>query len=138
VHHQEELRVATRGRGLTEITDAVRAIVARSGVRTGLAVVYCRHTSASLLIQENADPSARQDLLRWFERLAPDGDPRYTHTAEGGDDMAAHLRAAVTRSSETIPVSRGELCTGTWQGLFLFEHRESAHQRVLIVHVHGD
>jgi secondary thiamine-phosphate synthase enzyme len=138
VHHQEELRVATRGRGLTEITDAVRAIVARSGVRTGLAVVYCRHTSASLLIQENADPSARQDLLRWFERLAPDGDPRYTHTAEGGDDMAAHLRAAVTRSSETIPVSSGELCTGTWQGLFLFEHRESAHQRVLIVHVHGD
>ena len=130
--------MATRGRGLTEVTDAVRAIVARSGVRTGLAVVYCRHTSASLLIQENADPSARHDLLDWFERLAPDGDPRYTHTAEGDDDMPAHLRAAVTRTSETIPVANGELCTGTWQGLFLFEHRESPHPRVLIVHVHGD
>jgi len=130
--------VATRGRGLTEITDAVRAIVARSGVRTGLAVVYCRHTSASLLIQENADPSATHDLQRWFERLAPAGEPIYTHTAEGDDDMPAHLRAAVTRTSETIPVARGELCTGTWQGLFLFEHRDRAHTRMLVVHVHGD
>jgi secondary thiamine-phosphate synthase enzyme len=138
VHHQEELRVATHGRGLTEITDVVRKIVERSGVRTGLVHVYCQHTSASLLIQENADRTAARDLLQWFERLAPAGDPRYTHTAEGDDDMAAHLRAAVTRTSETIPVSQGELCTGTWQGIFLFEHRESAHTRVLLVHVHGD
>jgi len=138
VHHQEELRVATAGRGLIDVTDAVREIVARSRVRTGLAVVYCQHTSASLLIQENADPSAARDLLDWFERLAPTGDLSYTHTAEGRDDMPAHLRSAVTRTSETIPVWNGELCTGRWQGLFLFEHREAAHTRVLVVHVHGD
>jgi secondary thiamine-phosphate synthase enzyme len=130
--------VITRGRGLNDITDAVRAIVARSGVRTGLVNVYCQHTSASLLIQENAAPTASHDLLRWFERLAPTGDPSYTHTTEGPDDMPAHLRAAVTRTSETIPVSNGELCTGTWQGLFLFEHRERVHTRSLIVHVHGE
>jgi len=138
VIHQEELRIATHGRSLTDITDEVRAAVARAGVRTGLAVVFCQHTSASLLIQENADPSAARDILRWFARLAPDGDPRYTHTAEGADDMPSHLRAAVTRTSETIPVTDGELNLGTWQGVFLFEHREVAHTRVLIVHVHGE
>ncbi len=135
--HQESLEVRTPGRGLHEVTRAVAAVVARSGVTTGLAVVLCRHTSASLVIQENADPSARHDLERWLERLAPDGDPAHTHTAEGPDDMPSHLRAAVTRTSESIPVTDGRLALGTWQGLFLAEHRRRAHVRSLVVHVLG-
>lgn len=138
VHHQERLEVRTDGRGLVDIGHGVAEAVARSGVETGLAVVFCRHTSASLVVQENADPSAARDLLAWFERLAPDGDPRYTHTAEGPDDMPSHLRAAVTRTSETIPVTDGRLALGTWQGLFLFEHRTAGHRRTLVVHVHGE
>ena len=137
VHHQERLEVPTGGRGLVDVSRRVAEVAARAGVETGLAVVYCRHTSASLLIQENADPSAARDLLAWFERLAPDGDPRHTHTAEGPDDMPSHLRAAVTRTSETIPVEGGRLGLGTWQGLYLFEHRTTAHVRTLVVHVHG-
>ena len=119
------------------MTDAVAAVVAASGVATGLCVVFCRHTSCSLIIQENAAPSARADLEAWLERLAPDGDPHHTHTAEGPDDMPAHLRAAVTRSSESIPVVDGRLALGTWQGLFLAEHRRAAHRRRLLVHVSG-
>lgn len=138
LHHQETIEVATRGRGLVEVTREVAAAVARSGVATGLAVVYCRHTSCSLLIQENADPSAGADLLAWLERIAPDGDPRYAHSAEGPDDMPAHLRSAVTRTSETIPVTSGRLATGTWQGLFLAEHRLAPHRRRLVVHVTGE
>ena len=137
VHHQERLEIPTGGRGLVDVSRRVAEVAARAGVETGLAVVYCRHTSASLLIQENADPSAARDLLAWFERLAPDGDPRHTHTAEGPDDMPSHLRAAVTRTSETIPVEGGRLGLGTWQGLYLFEHRAAAHVRTLVVHVHG-
>lgn len=135
---QERLELATPGRGLHEVTGAVAAVVARSGVTTGLCVVFCPHTSASLLLQENADPTARADLLSWLARLAPDGDPRYAHDAEGDDDMAAHLRGAVTRSSETIPVSDGRLALGTWQGLFLAEHRTTPHRRRLVVHVLGE
>ena len=135
--HQETLRIDTPGRGLHEVTRAVTTAVARSGVETGLAVVFCRHTSCSLVIQENADPSARRDLERWLERLAPDGDPAYTHTSEGPDDMPSHLRAAVTKTSETIPVSAGRLVLGTWQGLFLAEHRRRPHRRELVVHVTG-
>ncbi|MDG1049222.1 MAG: secondary thiamine-phosphate synthase enzyme YjbQ [Planctomycetota bacterium] len=138
VHHQEHLEVTTPGRGLTDVSREVASVVARSGVETGLAVVFCAHTSASLLIQENADPSASSDLLSWFERLAPDGDPRYSHTAEGEDDMPSHLRAAVTRSSETVPVTGSRLSLGRWQGLFLFEHRWAPHARTLVVHVHGE
>lgn len=134
---QERLRIETPGRGLHDVTSQVRAAVERSGVRTGLAVVFCRHTSASLVIQENYDPSARRDLERWLERLAPDGDPAYTHTAEGPDDMPSHLRAAVTKTSETIPVVDGALGLGTWQGLFLAEHRIRPHRRELILHVTG-
>ena len=126
------------GRGLHEVTASVSAVVARSGVTTGLCVVFCPHTSASLLLQENADPSARADLLAFFARLAPDGDPRYSHDTEGPDDMAAHLRGAVTRSSETIPVSGGRLALGTWQGIYLAEHRTSPHRRSLVVHVFGE
>lgn len=128
----------TPGRGLHEVTEEVAAVVAASGVTTGLCVVFCPHTSASLVLQENADPSARADLLAWFSRLAPDGDPRYAHDAEGDDDMAAHLRSAVTRSSETIPVSGGRLALGTWQGIFFAEHRTSPHRRRLFVHVFGE
>ena len=135
--HQEEIEVATRGRGLVEISDAVRRAAQGAGVRTGLCVGYCRHTSCSLVIQENADPSARRDLESWLERLAPEGDPHYTHTAEGPDDMPSHLRAAVTSTSETVPIVDGKLALGTWQGIFLAEHRARPHTRRLVVHVSG-
>lgn len=135
--HQTEISVATPGRGLHEVTSDVEEVVSASGVTTGLAVVFCRHTSCSLVIQENADPSARRDLERWLVRLAPDGDPAYTHTAEGPDDMPSHLRAAITKTSETIPVADGRLALGTWQGLFLAEHRTKPHRRRLVVHVTG-
>lgn len=138
MQRQERLEIRTPGRGLHEVTGEVAAVVARSGVTTGLCVVFCPHTSASLVLQENADPSARADLLAWLARIAPDGDPRYAHDAEGDDDMAAHLRSAVTRSSETIPVTGGRLALGTWQGVFLAEHRTSPHRRRLVVHVFGE
>ncbi|QDV08279.1 hypothetical protein Poly30_38160 [Planctomycetes bacterium Poly30] len=136
-HQQTTLRIPTRGRSLVDITREVADAVTNSGVRTGLVTVFCRHTSASLVIQENADPSAARDLLAWFERLAPDGDPRYTHTAEGTDDMPSHLRSAITRTSETLPITNGRLNVGTWQGLYLFEHRTSPHSRELLVHCQG-
>ena len=136
--HVESLHIETPGRALVEITRAVEAVVARSGVRTGLATVFCRHTSASLVITENADPSARGDLARWLERLAPDGDAANRHTAEGPDDSPAHLRSAVTRTSESIPIVAGELALGAWQGLYLIEHRLRGHARELVVHVSGD
>ena len=135
--HQGKLTVRTQGRGLYEITDDIQSIVEKSGIDTGLCVVFCRHTSASLLIQENADPSVKLDLLEWLARMAPDGDPRYAHDTEGPDDMAAHLRTMITRSSETIPVSNGSMAMGTWQGLYLAEHRTSPHTRSLLVHVMG-
>ena len=135
--HQEELRVATNGRGLIDLTAEVRGVVRRSEITTGLATVFCQHTSASLVIQENADPSASADLLAWLARLAPDGDRRYTHTAEGPDDMPSHLRSAVTSTSETVPIADGDLALGTWQGIFLLEHRDAAHARSLVVHVQG-
>lgn len=138
IQRQETLELKTPGRGLHEVTEEVQRVVAESGVGTGLCVVLCPHTSASLVVQENADPSARRDLLAFLSRLAPDGDPRYSHDAEGPDDMAAHLRSAVTRTSETIPVTRGRLSLGTWQGLFLAEHRTSPHRRRLVVHVTGE
>ena len=137
VHHQETFTVATRGPGLTDLGREVQQIVGRSGVATGLAVVYVRHTSCSLLIQENADPSAARDLMAWLARIAPENDPHYTHTAEGPDDMPSHLRAAVTKTSETIPVTQGRLALGTWQGIFLVEHRRAPHARSVVVHVTG-
>jgi secondary thiamine-phosphate synthase enzyme len=135
---QVQLSVATPGRGLTDITRRVADVVGRSGVRTGLCVVFCRHTSASLLVTENASPDAHRDLLAWLERLAPDGDPRLTHVAEGPDDMPAHLRSAITRSSETLPVMDGRLALGTWQGVFLLEHRMAGGERRVLVHVAGE
>ncbi len=136
--HQRTLELRTPGRGLSDVTAAVAGVVGEAGVTTGLCHVFCAHTSASLLIQENADPAVLRDLGAWLERLAPDGDPRYTHTAEGPDDMAAHLRTVLTRTSETVPVVDGRLALGTWQGLYLAEHRAAPHRRRLVVHVAGD
>ena len=136
--HQEELRLATPGRGLVDLTPQVREVVGRAEITTGQVTVFCQHTSASLVVQENADPSARSDLMAWLARIAPEQDPRYTHTAEGPDDMPSHLRAAVTSTSETIPVLEGDLALGTWQGLFLLEHRDVPHTRNLVVHVVGE
>lgn len=136
--HQQQVSVQGRGRGLTEITDAVNQVIHESGIETGMCHVFLQHTSASLLIQENADPTARQDLVDWFDRLAPENDPAYRHTAEGPDDMPAHLKTAVSSVSEQIPVRNGRLALGTWQGLYLFEHRRSAPRRTAIVHLLGE
>ena len=135
--HQETIEVETPGRGLHAITDRVRAAVKASGVRTGLATVFVRHTSCSLAIQENADPAARRDLERFLERLAPEG-AGYEHDDEGPDDSPSHLRALVTRTSEAIPVAAGDLALGNWQGLYLCEHRARPHRRSLVVHVTGE
>ena len=137
LHFQHTLVIHTRGRGLVDITAQVAEVVAESRVSLGLATVFCQHTSASLLIQENADPTAARDLLAWFERLAPDGDPAYEHAAEGPDDMPSHLRSAVTRTSETIPIAERRLNMGTWQGLYLFEHRLRPQTRRVVVHCMG-
>jgi secondary thiamine-phosphate synthase enzyme len=129
--------VPTSGRGFFDVTDEVRAVVAASGVMTGLCSVFLRHTSASLVIQENADPAVLRDLARWMERLAPE-DATYEHDDEGPDDMPGHLRSAVTRSSESIPVTAGALSLGTWQALYVWEHRRAAHRREIVVHIVGE
>ena len=134
---QRSLSVPTSGRGLFDVTAAVAEAVAASGVRAGLCVVFCQHTSASLLIMENASPDAHRDLLAWLARLAPDGDPRHEHVVEGPDDMPAHLRMAMTRTSETIPVVDGHLALGTWQGLYLLEHRLAGCERRIVGHISG-
>ncbi len=134
---QEVLDVQTPGRGMQDISIQLAAVVDRAGIQTGLASAFCQHTSCSLLIMENADPTARQDLEAWLARVAPDGDPRYEHASEGPDDMSAHLRMALTRTHETIPVAAGRLLLGTWQGLFLCEHRTAPHRRRLIITVCG-
>lgn len=132
-----ELIVPTPGRGLHEITDLVQRVVADSGVGDGLCTVFIRHTSASIIVQENADPSARRDLEAWLDRLVPEGDPLYTHTAEGPDDMPSHIRAVLTQTSLSIPIVGGRLALGTWQGIYLWEHRRAPHQRRVVVSVLG-
>jgi secondary thiamine-phosphate synthase enzyme len=134
--HQRVLTVATRGRGMYDVTPDVFAVVRSSGVATGLCTVFLRHTSASLVVQENADPAVLRDLERWMEAMAPI-DRSYEHDAEGPDDMPAHLRSAITSSSESIPVTGGSLALGTWQALYLWEHRDAGHKRELVVHVAG-
>ena len=129
--------IHTKGKGTYEITREVEAVVRESGVTTGTATVFLQHTSASLVIYENADPTARTDLHRFFERLVPEDSQDYVHTAEGADDSTSHLRMALTRSSETIPVVHGRLALGTWQGLFVFEHRQAPHRRSIVVTVVG-
>src|SRR5882762_9540611 len=123
--HEIELR--TRGRGFYEFTDQVQSLAAQTGIQTGLATLHLQHTSASLLIQENADPEVRRDLERFFSRLAPDGDPLFQHTSEGDDDMPAHVRTALTCVSLTVPIASARLTLGTWQGIYLWEHRRQAH-----------
>jgi secondary thiamine-phosphate synthase enzyme len=134
----ESFEVCTRGRGSYEITDEVARIVQTSGLKEGIVTVFIRHTSASLVIYENADPSAREDLHEFLDRIAPDGEAWHVHTAEGPDDTASHLRMTVTRTSETIPVSAGRMVLGTWQGIFLLEHRLVPHRREIVVSVVGD
>lgn len=132
-----ELTIPTPDRGLHEITGLVERVVSDAGVRDGLCTVFIRHTSASLIIQENADPSARRDLEAWLDRLVPEGDPLYTHTAEGPDDMPSHIRAVLTQTSLSIPIVGGRLALGTWQGIYLWEHRRAPHQRRVVVSVLG-
>lgn len=134
----KEFTVATRGRGLYEMTDEVVGWVSRSGFENGLLTLHVRHTSASLLIQENADPDVRGDLERFFARLAPDGDALYAHTIEGPDDMPAHVRAALTAVNLSIPVTGGAPALGTWQGIYLWEHRRHPHTRRIAAHLIGE
>ena len=129
------LSVPTRGRGLHEITDVVQTQVTSSGLANGLCTLMIRHTSASLTIQENADPTARHDLEAWIERHVPEGDPHFTHTLEGPDDMPSHIRAALTATTLSIPFEQGRLALGTWQGIYLWEHRRRGSTRRCIVHV---
>ena len=134
--HQRTLEIPTRGRGLLDVTREIADVVAGAGVSVGLCSIFVQHTSASLVIQENADPSVLRDLQRWIARLAPEADG-YEHDAEGPDDMPGHLRSAVTRTSETIPITGGRLALGTWQALYLWEHRSVPHTRRLVVTVLG-
>ncbi len=135
--HAATFTVRTRGQGTYEITDEVARIVQASGVTTGTATVFIQHTSASLIIFENADPSARTDLHAFFARLVPEDQDYFVHTAEGSDDMPSHLRMVLTRTSEVIPVMHGRMALGTWQGIFLFEHRRAPHTRTIVVSVVG-
>lgn len=134
---REELSLAALGRGLHDITASLQAVVSRAGRDVGLCHAFVQHTSASLLIQENADPDVLADLSDWFERAVPDGDPRYRHDAEGRDDMPAHIRAALTQPALTIPIAEGRLALGTWQGVYLFEHRLGPRARQILVTIHG-
>ncbi|HEX7665352.1 MAG TPA: secondary thiamine-phosphate synthase enzyme YjbQ [Polyangiaceae bacterium] len=130
------LRIETRSRGLTDITEKVASALAKSGVENGTCTVFVRHTSASLVIQENADPAVLRDLQKWIGKVAPESDV-YEHDAEGPDDMPAHLRSAITRSSETIPVVGGKLALGTWQAIYVWEHRSHPHTREVVVQIMG-
>ena len=136
--HCETFAVSTRGKGTYEITEAVERIVRQSGVQTGTVTVFLQHTSASLVIFENADRSAQVDLAAYFERLVPEGTDYFVHTAEGPDDSTSHIRMALTRTSETIPVAQGRMQLGTWQGIFVFEHRRAPNRRTLAVSVLGE
>ncbi len=135
--HQEVVEVATAGRGLVDVTSRVAHVVDASKVKTGLCTVFIQHTSASLVIQENADPSVQRDLERWLASVAPEDASAYEHDDEGIDDMPAHLRSAMTRTSEVVPVTNGRLALGTWQAIYLWEHRRAPHVRRVVVHVQG-
>jgi len=133
----ETLHARTHGKGLYEITGEVQSVVRTSGIQEGLCTIMIQHTSASLTIQENADPSARHDLGEWLDRHVPEGDPHFTHTAEGPDDMPSHIKAALTSTTLSIPVAGGRLALGTWQGIYVWEHRRRGHTRHCVVHVGG-
>lgn len=135
--YQEALEIRTSARGMVNVTREIARAVERSKIRTGICVVFVQHTSASLVIQENADPSVRRDLARWIDRLAPES-ASWEHDTEGADDMPAHARAVMTGTSETIPVTDGRLALGTWQGVYVWEHRAHSHVRSVLVHVQGE
>jgi secondary thiamine-phosphate synthase enzyme len=136
--HNESIVLRTTGKGTYEITDQVKASLARSGIATGTLTVFVQHTSCSLIIMENADPTARRDLEKFFDRLVPEHTPYFEHNDEGPDDMPSHIRMVLTRSSEVIPVAESRMQLGTWQGIFLFEHRHATHTRKLIITVMGN
>lgn len=135
--YQKVLRIATQGKSLHKVTSQVSAIVAESGIKMGLCNLFLRHTSASLIIQENADPDVLQDLENFFAKLVPEWE-NYIHSTEGADDMPAHIRTVLTHSSEQIPIAQGRLVLGTWQGIYLWEHRQHRHTRELVVHLMGE
>ncbi len=137
MHYQQILQIPTTGKSLTNITSKVEGIVAHSGLEIGLCTLFLRHTSASLLIQENADPDVLKDLANFMAKLVPESAP-YIHDAEGPDDMPAHIRTAITHTSEQIPIARGQLLLGTWQGIYIWEHRQRNHMRELVVHITGN
>ncbi len=131
--YQKTLAIRTKGAGTYEITEEVSRALKASGMVQGIATLFCQHTSCSLVLMENADPSARRDLEAWLERLVPENDPHFTHTQEGADDMPSHIKMALTRTSETIPFAEGRLLLGTWQGIFLWEHRKATHTRNVVL-----
>jgi secondary thiamine-phosphate synthase enzyme len=136
-HHQKTITVKTTGKSLHKITSKVESIVAQSGIERGLCTVFIRHTSASLLIQENADPDVLTDLSNFFKKLVPEDMSLYVHNAEGPDDMPAHIRSALTKTSEQIPIDRGQLMLGTWQGIYVWEHRTRDQNREIVIHLSG-
>ncbi|WP_416676331.1 secondary thiamine-phosphate synthase enzyme YjbQ [Egbenema bharatensis] len=136
-HYQQAVKVKTSGKALHKVTSKVADVVADSGIQTGLCTLFLRHTSASLIIQENADPDVLTDLSNFLSRLVPEGD-RYIHSTEGPDDMPAHIRTVLTHTSEQIPIANGRLVLGTWQGIYIWEHRQHSHVRELVVHVMGE
>ena len=137
VHH-EGLEVRTHGKGLYEITDDVQSQIDNCGVRNGTVTVFVQHTSCSIVIMENADPTARRDLEKFFDRLVPEGADYFTHDTEGSDDMPSHIRMVLTRTSETVPIVDGKMQLGTWQGIFLFEHRRAPHRRKVLITLIGE
>jgi secondary thiamine-phosphate synthase enzyme len=136
-HYQKTLSISTSGKSFHDLTQKVAAIVAESGMVTGLCSLFVCHTSASLIIQENADSDVLRDLSAFFAQLVPEDSQRYRHSTEGSDDMPAHIRSALTQTSEQIPIARGQLVLGTWQGIYLWEHRQRPHQREIVVHISG-
>lgn len=137
-HYQQQLKIKTRGKSFERITYKVQEIVTYSGIQTGLCTIFLRHTSASLLIQENADPDVLKDMENFFAKLVPEDGKSYIHYTEGPDDMPAHIRTALTKTSEQIPIHQGKLLLGTWQGIYLWEHRQQGHSREIIVHITGN
>ena len=136
-YYQQALKVQTRGKNFHRITGNIEDVVSQSGIQTGLCTIFVRHTSASLIIQENADPDVLKDLANFFSKLVPE-DFNYIHSTEGSDDMPAHIRSVLTKTSEQIPISGGRLVLGTWQGIYLWEHRQHSHEREIIIHINGE
>jgi secondary thiamine-phosphate synthase enzyme len=137
VHH-DQLEIRTNGKGLYEITDEVQSKIDRCGVRNGTATVFVQHTSCSVIIMENADPTARRDMEEFFDRLVPEDADYFEHSSEGSDDMPSHIRMVLTRTSETVPIVNGEMQLGTWQGIFLFEHRRAPYRRIVWITIIGE